>query len=135
MFAEIPKIDKIGLRRFGLVSSLVLCIIFGLFIPLLRQEILPVWPWIFGICLILVALYKPSLLHPIYQAWMRFGIIVGTLNTVIILGIIFYCLVTPMSLFFKGFSYDPLARKLNSSVSSYRKMSQHRSPMSLEKPY
>ena len=42
---EIPKLDKKGLRDFGLLTGVIFVALFGLLLPWLRGHGLPRWPW------------------------------------------------------------------------------------------
>lgn len=66
---------------------------------------------------------------------MRFGLVLGWINTRLILGLIFWGIVTPMGLVMRLFKHDPMTRKLENRVGSYRLASQTRTVVSMERPY
>lgn len=135
-FNEIPKLDKKGLREFGLVTGGIVAGLFGLVLPLLFRHSLPAWPWVVATILVSLALLSPRSLGPVYQIWMRIGLVLGFINTRIILGIIFYTLFVPMGLVMRVFfKRDPMNRELDSNYGSYRILSGDRPSKLMEKPY
>tara|TARA_B100000035_G_scaffold36111_1_gene27279 strand:+ start:12176 stop:12580 length:405 start_codon:yes stop_codon:yes gene_type:complete len=58
-----------------------------------------------------ITLCKSSLLTPLNKAWMLFGFAIGKIINPIILGFIFFILITPVSLFFKVIGRDELRLK------------------------
>lgn len=131
---NIPELDRKGLREFALVTSGIVAVLFGLFFPWAFEFKWPLWPWILGGVLSVVGLIAPMALQPVYKTWMRIGLLLNKITTPIIMGIVFYLLVTPMGILRSVFAPDPMARKLDSSE-SYRVPSQKKSPESLEKPF
>lgn len=133
---EIPKLDQKGLRQFGLTTGAIFAGLFGFVLPLIfRHWPPPVWPWIVGSVLAIWALIIPKTLNPVYYNWMRFGLVMSWINTRIILGAVFYLMMTPMGLFKRLFGSDAMRRELNPSLSTYRVASQVRTPESMERPF
>ncbi len=135
MFHEIPKLDKKGLREFGLLTGIFIALLFGLILPLLWGHALPLIPWIIAIVLGSLGLLIPQSLAPIYQGWMRVAQVLAWVNSRIILGLIFFIIVTPMGLFMKLIKRDPLNRKFEFRLETYRISSQIKNKVSMEKPY
>ncbi len=131
----IPIPNKKELRHFGLLTGAMLIILFGLLIPWLRGHGLPRWPWTIAVILWFCSILAPLALRPVYQIWMRIGSILGWINTRIILGSIFFCMVTPMALMMKLFKRDPMTRKLDSSLNTYRLPAERKPRLRMEKPF
>ena len=130
----IPELDRKGLREFGLVTGAIVAVLFGLFFPWILDRPIPRWPWvIFGV-LGVMGLVAPMALNPVYKTWMRFGLIMSKIMTPLIMGIIFYIVITPVGLFRRVFAKDPLARTFD-DTDSYRVPSKKTSAESLERPY
>jgi hypothetical protein len=70
----------------------------------------------------------------IYTPWMKFGHILGFINTRIILGFIFFVMITPMGLVMRLMGKDPMCRKLDGSA-SYRKISASQTKEHMERPF
>jgi hypothetical protein len=135
MTGKIETLDAAGYRKFGLVTSAIVIVLFGLAIPWLFSLNFPRWPWIFAGVLATWALLLPSTLQPIYIGWMKFGNIMNWINTRLILGIVFYGLIFPTGLVMRIFGKDPMKRKLDDSVASYRVESHSQTKENLEHPY
>ena len=135
MIEQIEKLDKHGLRKFGLVTGSIVIVLFGLLLPLLFGFGYPLWPWYLGGILAAVALVVPVALNPVYHGWMRFGAVLGWINTRLILGIVFYVIFTPVALILKLIRHDPMKRKFEKDPGSYRKLSHNQSKEHMENPY
>jgi hypothetical protein len=136
MATNIPTLDKKGLRKFGITTGVIIVVLFALFFPwVFDVTTMPMWPWILAALLWVPALLIPSALRPVYTTWMKIGHAIGWVNTRIILGVLFYALILPMGLIMRLFGKDPMARKLDKSVSSYRVKSVSESKDRLEKPF
>ncbi|MGK7881163.1 MAG: SxtJ family membrane protein [Crocosphaera sp.] len=135
MFQEIPKLDKKGLREFGLITGVFIALLFGLLLPLLWGHDLPLIPWIIAGCLAFLSLFIPQSLVPIYQGWMKVAQVLAWVNNRLILGIIFFIIVTPMALIMKIIKRDPLTRKFEFRLETYRVSSKIKNKLSMEKPY
>ena len=73
--------------------------------------------------LIIWALITPGTLKIVYNVWMRIGLVLGRVNTKIVLGIVFYLVFTPIGLLMKIFREDPMRRKIDEGAVSYRRAS------------
>jgi hypothetical protein len=135
MTGNIATLDKAGYRKFGLVSSAIVVILFGLCIPFLFSLGYPRWPWMFAGVLSLWALLVPATLKPVYIGWMKFGNMMNWINTRLILGILFYGLFMPFGLVMRVFGKDPLHRKLDANSASYRVKSRSVDRNNVEHPY
>ena len=72
--------------------------------------------FIFGIITIL----KPSILLPLNKLWMRFGLLIGTIVSPIVLGIIFFVIFTPVSIIMKIIGRDELLIKFKKKESYWK---------------
>ena len=127
--------DKKELRQFGLVFASGIALIFGLFLPWLFEHPWPLWPWVVAGVFTVTALLLPQALRPVFWLWMKFGHVLGWINTRIILGITFLLLFIPVALVFHLIGKDPLRRKLDRSANSYRIKSEHLPRERMEKPF
>ena len=83
----------------------------------------------------MLAIVFPAGLKPIYRAWMTFGDVAGWLNTRVILLLLFYVVVLPVGLIMKIFGSDPLHRKADPSMESYRITATAVDKKHMERPY
>lgn len=130
----IPELDRRGLREFGLVTGGIVAGLFGVLFPWLLDRSFPLWPWIVLLVLGTWGLAAPLSLRPVYRAWMRFGHLLGQITTPIILGALFFLVITPMGVIRRLVASDPMARKFESSE-TYRVPSKKAPVKNLEKPY
>ena len=100
-------------RNFGVVFCIVFMII-SLW-PLLSQNEIRIWSLVVSIIFLLLGLINSTLLKPLNKLWFKFGILLGNIISPIIMGIIFFFVVTPTGLLMKIFKKDPLNLKKNNS--------------------
>lgn len=128
------EITKKQLRSFGLTVGGIFAGI-GVW-PLLIHSAEPRW-WsliIAGALLLPAAIYPHSLVWP-YKGWMALGHVMGWINTRIILGIVFYFVVTPIGIFRRWLGKDPMGQHLRPDLESYRVVRQPRQASHLTKQY
>jgi hypothetical protein len=130
----IPELDRKGLREFGLVTGGILVALFGLLLPWLLGRAFPLWPWIVMLVLAVWSLVAPLSLRYVYWVWMRFGLVLSRITTPVILGVVFFLVVTPMGLLRRAFGSDAMARKFDAS-DTYRVPSRKAPLKNLEKPF
>jgi Kef-type K+ transport system membrane component KefB len=132
---EIEELGESGLRSFGLSTGGMVALLFGLVLPWLFGFAYPTWPWILCAVLVFSGLVWPRALGPVYRVWMRFGLLMSRITTPLILGIVFFVVLLPMGLFAKLFRPDPLVRKFDKSVDSYRVSGEKPPIKNLENPF
>jgi hypothetical protein len=123
------------LRNFGLVVAALCSVMFGLLFPLLHRRPIPRWPWTVAAVLITAALVRPALLYYFHAGWNALSNVLGWINTRLILGLVFYGLVTPMGLLWRLVRH-PASGPTDASVrNSYRVDSHEIAPASFENPF
>ncbi len=132
---QIPDLDRKGLRQFGLTTGIVVVVIFGLFFPWLLELSWPLWPWVVAAPLWLLALVYPAWLRRIYRAWMRFALLASRVMTPLVLGIVFFVMISPMAMVRRLMGKDPMQRALDPNQKSYRVPSTKSPKEKLERPF
>ena len=107
------------LRQFGLLVGAVFTVM-GLWPLVFRGEPLRLWAIGIGGLLIAFGGILPQLLAPIHKGWMWVGHILGWINTRILLGIVFYALITPIGLVFRLMGKDTMRQVFAESSTTYR---------------
>ena len=130
----IPELDRKGLREFALVTSGVVVGLFGLLLPWLFNLGWPSWPWILAAVLSTLGFIAPMALQPVYKLWMRFGLILSKITTPIIMGLVFFLVITPTGWIRRLVASDPMARKFHDGE-SYRVPSEEIPAKNMEKPF
>jgi len=133
--AEIPDLDNAGLRKFAITTGGVITLLFGLAFPWLFDRGFPIWPWIVFAVLTVWGITAPATLRPVYTGWMRFALILSKITTPIILGIVFVIVFLPVSLIFRILGKDPMHRKTDDSIDSYKVQSTKPKEGNLERPF
>jgi len=131
---HIPELDRKGLREFALVTSGVVVGLFGLLLPWLFEFGWPSWPWILAAILVTLGFVAPMALRPVYKLWMRFGLTLSKITTPILMGLVFFLVVTPTGLIRKALSSDPMARDFHDGE-SYRIPCETKPANNMERPF
>ena len=88
---------KIGTNKsFGIVFFLFFLIV-SLF-PLFKNENIRVWSLIIAIIFLILGLLNSKFLTPLNKIWFKFGILLGSFVSPIIMSIVFFVIVTPTSI-------------------------------------
>ena len=132
---KIPELNRKGLREFGLTTGAAVVVIFGLFFPWMLELGWPAWPWVIAAPLWLLALVYPLWLRWIYRAWMRFGLLASRAMTPLVLGIVFFVMISPMAMVRRLMGKDPMHRALDPNQKSYRVQSAKSPREKLERPF
>ena len=107
------------LRNFGLLVGAVFITI-GLWPRLVHGEDLRLWAVVLGGVLLSCGGLFPRVLAPVHKGWMWIGHILGWINTRILLGIVFYGLITPIGIVFRLMGKDTMGQKFSESSDTYR---------------
>lgn len=114
-------------RNFGIVFFVVFLIIS--FWPLLNDGNIKVWSIILAIFFLILGLINSRILTPLNIVWYKFGILLGSVVSPIVMGIVFFAVVTPTSLLMKIFGKNLLGLKKNNKRSYWIERSQIKSKM------
>ena len=131
----IPKLDRKGLRQFGFTFAGIIAALFGVIIPWLFGLNYPYWPWVVLIVFSLWALLAPATIEPFYKLWMRFGLVLNYVMSRIILGIVFYLVVLPTGFIMRLKGHDPMNRRFDEALESYRIKHENMNRNQMEKPF
>ena len=132
---EIPELDRKGLREFGLVTGGMLASLFGLFFPWLLARPYPYWPWVLGGALALWALLAPASLKGFHRLWMRFALLLSRITTPLIMGLVFFLVITPMALIMRAMGRDSMAQRFDPNAMSYRIPARKPPRTHMERPF
>jgi len=99
------------------------------FWPLLNDGNIKVWSIILAIFFLILGLINSRILTPLNIVWYKFGILLGSVVSPIVMGIVFFAAVTPTSLLMKIFGKNLLGLKKNNKRSYWIERSQIKSKM------
>ena len=100
-------------RSFGLVFFVVFLLIS--IYPLLHGQNLRFWSLIVAIIFLALGLLNSKILTPLNKFWFKFGLLLGGIVSPVIMSIIFFFVVTPISFVMKIIGKDILNLKLNNN--------------------
>ena len=102
-------------RSFGIVFFVVFLLI-ALY-PLTYSEEIRAWSVIISLIFLVLGLLNSKILTPLNKLWFKFGIFLGKIISPIIMGIIFFLVVTPIGLLMRLFGKDLINLKFNNNKS------------------
>jgi Saxitoxin biosynthesis operon protein SxtJ len=128
------EITRKQLRSFGFTVGGIFALI-ALWPVVIHSEDPRWWAVVVAGCLLAPAAVFPQSLKWAYKGWMALGHVLGWINTRIILGFIFYFVVTPIGIVRRWLGKDPMGRRLRPDLDSYRVPRTPRPPSHLRKQY
>jgi len=107
---------KIGSNRsFGIVFFIVFLLIS--IYPLINQGELRIWFLLISLLFLILGIINSKVLSPLNKVWFKFGIFLGKIISPIIMGIIFFFVVTPIAFLMRILKKDLLNLKYNKNSS------------------
>jgi len=104
-------------RSFGLVFAAVFAAI-GL-VPLILSGPIRLWALLAAAFFLAAGLLFPKALGPLNRLWLKFGLLLHKIVSPIVLGIMFFVVLTPIGLLLRARGRDPLRLKPNRQSRSY----------------
>ena len=114
-------------RNFGIVFFVVFFLI-ALY-PLTYDGGIRRWSIIISIIFLILGLLNSKILNPLNKLWFKFGIILGRIISPLIMGIIFFLVVTPTGLIMKLLRKDILNLRYNKNKSYWIKKNEQKNNM------
>ena len=113
------KIKISANRNFGLVFFIVFLIVSTW--PLTNGEPVRIWSAIISSVFLILGLMNSKLLTPLNKLWFKFGMILGTVVSRVVMGVIFFLVVTPIGLLMQIMGKDLLNKKHDKRKKTYWK--------------
>ena len=104
-------------RSFGIVFAAVFAII-ALW-PLVGDSGVRWWALAIALGFAAVATVRPGLLAPLNQLWLKFGLLLNRIVSPLVMGLLFYLIITPFGLFMRLRGKDLLHLKHDPEARSY----------------
>jgi hypothetical protein len=104
-------------RVFGLVFAGFFAIV--AFLPLLSGRAPRLWSLGVSGVFLVMALAVPTVLAPLNRLWMRLGLLLHRIVSPVVLGLMFFVVVTPMGLLMRMLGKDPLRLRFDRGASTY----------------
>ena len=119
---------KLGSNKsFGIVFFVVFLII--AIYPILSNGNLRLWSLIISLAFLILGLINSRLLTPLNKLWFKFGILLGKIISPVIMGIIFFLVVTPIGILMRLFKKDVLNLSFNDNKSYWIEKNDQKSKM------
>ena len=109
--------NKSSNKSFGIVFFIVFLLI-GIY-PLLNQEDVRIWSLVISSIFLILGLLDSKILYPLNKLWFKFGILLGKIVSPLVMGIIFFIVVTPIGLLMKLLKKDLLNLKFKKDKETY----------------
>ena len=112
--------DKIKIssnRSFGLLFFVVFLIV-SLW-PLTHEGSIRIWSVIISAVFLILGLINSRLLTPLNVLWFKLGMILGAIISPIVMGIVFFLVVTPIGLILRIMGKDLLNKKYDKKKKTY----------------
>ncbi len=114
-------------RSFGTVFFIVFLLI-ALY-PLLKGNDLRIWSLVISFIFLALGLVNSKILTPLNKLWFKFGLLLGRFISPLVMGIIFFIVVTPTGIIMRLFKKDLLNLKYNKKESYWINKSGPKSKM------
>ena len=106
-------------RNFGIVFFIVFLVIATY--PLINYGEIRQWSLILSLFFLILGLINSKILTPLNKLWFKFGIFLGIIISPLLMGIIFFFVVTPIGFIMRLLSKDILNLKFNNENSYWIK--------------
>ena len=107
---------KIGSNKsFGIVFFIVFLLV--AIYPLINNSEIRIWSLITAVIFLILGLTNSKVLTPLNKLWFKFGLLLGKVISPLIMGIIFFLVVTPTALIMRIIGKDLLNLKFNNKKS------------------
>ena len=111
------KIKISSNRNFGLVFFIIFVIV-SLW-PLTYEGPIRIWTVIISLVFLILGLMNSKLLTPLNKLWFKFGMILGAIVVPVVMGVVFFLVVTPIGLVMKIMGRDLLNKKYDKKKRTY----------------
>ena len=104
-------------RSFGLVFFIVFLLIASY--PVIYNGEVRTWSLLISLIFLILGLFNSKILSPLNKLWFKFGILLGKIISPLVMGMIFFFVVTPIGLIMRLMGKDVLNLKYNNKNKSY----------------
>ena len=119
---------KIGTNKsFGVVFFIFFFIV-SIF-PLFKDGNIRIWVLIIAVIFLILGLLDSKVLTPLNKIWFKFGILLGSIVSPIVMGIVFFAIVTPTSLIMRVLGKNLLNLKKDNKKTYWIERSKIKSKM------
>ena len=107
---------KIGTNRnFGIVFFIVFLLI--AIYPIFNEDKIKIWALIISVIFLVLGIINSNFLSPLNKIWFKFGLFLGKIISPLVMGLIFFLIVTPIGLLMRILKKDLLNLKFSKKKS------------------
>lgn len=125
------KPDNRELRQFGLILAVVISVLWLLFAGMQNLA----WLAAVDALVVLLALTAPATLRPVHWLLLKVGHAVSRVLNPLLLGLVYFVIITPIGLALRLFRYDPMHRGFDEAAGSYRAPSDDTATHRFDRPF
>jgi hypothetical protein len=103
------KINKKNNITFGILFFIFFLII-GLY-PLMSVGVIRIWSVVLSLVFLIITIIRPNLFTFFNRLWIKFGILLGKIISPIVMGVVFFFVVTPIGILVKILKKDVMGLK------------------------
>lgn len=110
--------SSINIKRKNNITFGILFFVFFLIIglyPLISNEPIRIWSVAVSLVFLIITIIKPNLFTFLNKLWIKFGILLGKIISPIVMGLVFFFVVTPIGIFVKILKKDVMGLKRGQS--------------------
>ena len=106
-------------KSFGILFFVVF-FLYGIW-PILSSNEIRIWSLSMGIIFLILGLLNSKLLTPFHNLWLKFGTLLGSIVSPIVMFLVYFVFITPLAVIIRLFRKDLLRKKFNKSPSYWIK--------------
>ena len=103
------QINKKSNITFG-IFFFIFFLIIGLY-PLASVEVIRIWSVVLSLVFLIITIIKPNLFTFLNRSWIQFGIFLGKMISPIVMGLVFFFVVTPIGILVRILKKDVMGLK------------------------
>ena len=107
------KINKKNNITFGILFFIFFLII-GLY-PLVSVGVIRIWSFVLALVFLIITIIRPNLFTFLNISWIQFGIFLGKIISPIVMGLVFFFVVTPIGILVRILKKDVMGLKRGAS--------------------
>jgi hypothetical protein len=107
------KINKKNNIIFG-IFFFIFFLIVGLY-PLVSVEVIRIWSVVLSLIFLIITIIKPNLFTFLNRSWIQFGTFLGKIISPIVMGFVFFFVVTPIGILVRILKKDVMGLKRGAS--------------------
>ena len=107
------KINKKNNITFGILFFIFFLII-GLY-PLVSVGVIRIWSFVLALVFLIITIIRPNLFTFLNRSWIQFGIFLGKIISPIVMGLVFFFVVTPIGILVRILKKDVMGLKRGAS--------------------